>query len=195
MARTQNHAHAQLQTTITEIVRMKNFPSPQYRKPARWWHWKYKTVRQQNFPLPPPRKTFHNECPTLGSLWPCYPFVSARFSSPIKKGEEKRKPDRFSFCSSRLQRIWIRLSQLKPTDLQLFAGVFPVVMVTSFVHLACTIRLFRVEGILVSNQAGCLLFFLIWGHFLSLLIGCSYCLVHNRICIVIMKYVIGKAFG
>lgn len=118
-------------------------------------------------PPPPPGKTFDNKCPTLGSLWPCYPFVSARFSSPIKKGEEKRKPDRFSFCSSRLQRIWIRLSQLKPTDLQLFAGVFPVVMVTSFVHLACTIRLFRVEGILVSNQAGCLLFF--WFEVISFL--------------------------
>ena len=87
-------------------------------------------------------------------------YLSSFSLSSQKRRRKKRKSDRFSFCSSRLQRIWIRLSRLKPTDLQLFAGVFPVVMFTLFLHVACTILLFRVEGILVSNQARCLLFFL-----------------------------------
>ena len=67
---------------------MKNFPTPQYRKPARWWRWKCKTLRQQT---PPPGKTFDNKCATLGGLWSCHPFISARFPFLLKKGEEKKE--------------------------------------------------------------------------------------------------------
>ena len=118
-------------------------------------------------------------------------YLSSFSLSSQERRRKKRKSGRFSFCSSQLQRIWLTLSRLKPTDLQLFAGVFSVVMVTSFMHVASTILPFRVEGILVSNQAGCLLFFF----YLRSFPFSTYCVVHNRICIVIMKYVIGKAFG
>lgn len=67
---------------------MKNFPTPQYRIPARWWRWKCKTLRQQT---PPPGKTFDNKCATLGGLWSCHPFISARFPFLLKKGEEKKE--------------------------------------------------------------------------------------------------------
>ena len=196
LARTQNYAHAQLQTTITEIVRMKNFPTPQYRKPARWWRWKYKTLWQQNFPLPPPPgKTFDNKCPTLGSLWPCYPLVSARFSSPIKKGEEKKETWLLFFLLFPTAKNLDQALTIETNRPTVVCGRFP----GSHGYLVCARGLhdpsFSSWGYFGFEPSRMLVVFLIWDHFLSLLIGCSYCLVHNRICIVIMKYVIGKAFG
>ena len=175
---------------------MKNFPTPQYRKPARWWSWKCKTLRQQNSPPPLGGRRLITNAPHLDACDHAIllsQFVSSLFSKKEKK--KKGKPDRFSFCSSRRQRIWIRLSRLKPTDLQFSLRAFSR---QSWLLRFCTwlARSFFLELRVFwfrTKPDAC--FFFIWGHFLSLLIGCSYCVVHNRICIVIIKYVISKAFG
>lgn len=181
----------QLQTTNTKIVSMKNFPTPQYRKPARWWRWKCKTLRQQT---PPPGKTFDNKCATLGGLWSCHPFISARFPFLLKKGEEK-KENLIAFLFALPEGNESRSGYHDWNQPTLVFGRFP----GSHGYFVCKRGLqdpsFSSWGYFGFEPSRMLVVFFIWGHFLSLLIGCSYCVVHNRICIVIMKYVIGKAFG
>ena len=181
----------QLQTTNTKIVSMKNFPTPQYRKPARWWRWKCKTLRQQT---PPPGKTFDNKCATLGGLWSCHPFISARFPFLLKKGEEK-KENLIAFLFALPEGKESRSGYDDWNQPTLVFGRFP----GSHGYFVCKRGLqdpsFSSWGYFGFEPSRMLVVFFIWGHFLSLLIGCSYCVVHNRICIVIMKYVIGKAFG
>lgn len=146
-------------------------------------------------PPPPPGKTFDNKCPTLGSLWPCYPFVSARFSSPIKKGEEKKETWSLFFLLFPTAKNLDQALTIETNRPTVVCGRFP----GSHGYFVCALGLhdpsFSSWGYFGFEPSRMLVVFLIWGHFLSLLIGCSYCLVHNQICIVIMKYVISKAFG